>query len=157
MQCHRGPVPRSVIAERLCGGDVAGVHRGHRDAGPSQPIGDGAADPPGSARDERDSSVGAHYVVPAALAATRAARRSSSTRCSSVRNHALSAQAQSGDGGPIDVGVQQLARLPDGPRRERGEAPGQLQRLLQHVGCGYRPVRQPQAMGFGAADPVSQE
>jgi hypothetical protein len=60
MQCHRGPAPRSVIAERLCGGDVAGVHRGHRDTGPSQPIGDGAADSPGSARDERDSGAGAH-------------------------------------------------------------------------------------------------
>ena len=39
-------------------------------------------------------------------------------------------------GKPVDVEIQQLARLPDGLRWERAEAFGELQRLLQLHGVG---------------------
>jgi hypothetical protein len=51
MQGHGGPAPRSVVAHCVRSGDVASVRSGHRDTGLRQPLGDGTADPPGSARD----------------------------------------------------------------------------------------------------------
>ena len=59
--------------------------------------------------------------------------------------------------GPIDVRVEQSARLKDRLWRELGEAGGQVKSLRQHVGCRHRTVHQTQSMSFCTGDAVAEE
>ena len=90
MQGHGGPASLQPRPEL----HAPQRHRAHTPRPPRrrtlrQPVGDGTSDPPGSTRDERDTGVGAHYVVPACLrpppahSAAPAAR--DAPRCRSTR------------------------------------------------------------------------